>query len=112
MSSSQLSNYLQTNRNRLALSQDDVAFLLGSKCDDGGKVSRYETFKRIPAFKTALAFEVIYKRTASELFSGFYREVEKEIAERAKILSERKYRQSNHRTKRKLETLNDLALLN
>jgi hypothetical protein len=59
-----------------------------------------------------LAFEVIYKRTASELFSGFYREVEKEIAERAKILSERKYRKSNHRTKRKLETLNNLTLLN
>jgi hypothetical protein len=36
-----LSNYLRTHRKRLALSQEEVAFLLGAKgMDKGIKVSR------------------------------------------------------------------------
>ena len=47
MSSSPLSNYLRTNRNRLALWQEEVAFLLGFKGEDkGAKVCRDEKFAR------------------------------------------------------------------
>lgn len=84
-SSSLLPNYLLANRKRLALSQDEVAFLLGTQ--SGAKVSRHERFVREPGLKTALAYEAIYQRSASELFSGLYREVEREVAARAQVLA-------------------------
>ena len=87
MSSSQLQNYLVSNRKRLSLSQDEVAFLLGTQ--SGSKVSRYEHFASNPTLETALAFEVIFQRSASELFGGLYQKIEQEVMERAKVLAER-----------------------
>ena len=111
MSSPQLPNYLRANRKRLALSQDEVAFLLGTK--SGAKVSRYEHFVRVPGLETALAYEVIFKRPVSELFGGLYQKVEQEVAERAKILTEE--RKDRNRpglsSVRKHEALADLAAL-
>jgi transcriptional regulator with XRE-family HTH domain len=86
MVSSQLPNYLLSNRKRLALSQDEVAFLLGTK--SGAKVSRYERFTRMPSLETALAFEVIFQRAPSELFGGLYQQIEQEVAARAKALTD------------------------
>jgi transcriptional regulator with XRE-family HTH domain len=87
MTSPQLSNYLVSNRKRLALSQKEVAFLLGNT--GGAKVSRYERFDREPSLETALALEVIFQRSASELFSGLYQKVEQGVIERAKTLASR-----------------------
>jgi transcriptional regulator with XRE-family HTH domain len=87
MPSSQLPNYLRSNRKRLALSQDDVAFLLGTQ--SGAKVCRYERFVREPSLETALAYEVIFQRSASELFGGLYQKVEREVMARAKALADR-----------------------
>src|SRR5437773_12280649 len=87
MSSPQLPNYLRANRKRLALSQDEVAFLLGTQ--SGAKVCRYERFVREPSLETALAYEVIFKRSVSELFGGLYQKAEGEVAERAKALADR-----------------------
>jgi hypothetical protein len=53
MTSLKNSNYLRSNRKRLALSQDEVAFLLGAL--SGTKVCRYERFVRTPSLETALA---------------------------------------------------------
>jgi transcriptional regulator with XRE-family HTH domain len=86
MASPQLLNYLVSNRKRLALSQKEVAFLLGNK--GGAKVSRYERFDREPSLETALALEVIFQRSTSELFSGLYQKVEHEVMERAKTLAD------------------------
>jgi len=91
MSSLQLSNYLRTNRNRLALWQEEVAFLLGFKGEDkGAKVCRDEKFTREPSLRSALAYEAIYGRPVRELFAGMYEQIEQEVAERAKILAYRK----------------------
>src|SRR5439155_21798184 len=87
MPSPELPNYLRANRKRLALSQDEVAFLLGAQ--SGAKVCRYERFVREPSLETALAYEAIFKRSVSELFGGLYQKVEREVAERAKILAKR-----------------------
>jgi transcriptional regulator with XRE-family HTH domain len=87
MTSSQLQNYLVSNRKRLSLSQGEVAFLLGTQ--SGSKVSRYEHFASKPSLETALAFEVIYQRSASELFGGLYQKVEQEVIERAKALADK-----------------------
>jgi transcriptional regulator with XRE-family HTH domain len=88
MPSSQLPNYLLSNRKRLSLSQAEVAFLLGNTT--GSKVSRYEHFDREPSLETALALEVIFQRSASELFNGIYQRVEAKVIERAKLLAEQK----------------------
>jgi len=85
MQSPQLLNYLQLNRKRMALSQGEVAFLLGQ--ETSGQVSRYEQFQHVPSLETALAYEVIFKSPLSEIFGGLYQKVEREVAERARILS-------------------------
>ena len=107
MSSPQLPNYLRANRKRLALSQEEVAFLLGTQ--SGAMVCRYERFVREPSLETALAYEVIFKRSVSELFGGLYQKVEREVAERAKTLTRQDNQKPNKQTARKREALNDLA---
>jgi transcriptional regulator with XRE-family HTH domain len=86
MSSPLLQNYLVSNRKRLSFSQEEVAFLLGTQ--SGAKVSRYERFDRVPGLETALAFEMIFQRSPSELFGGLYQKVEQEVATRAKALAD------------------------
>ena len=110
MTSPQLPNYLRANRKRLALSQDEVAFLLGT--ENGTKVCRHERFVREPSLETALAYEAIFKRSVSELFPGLYQKVEQEVAARAKTLAKKTdHLKSSQRTARKRETVADLAAL-
>jgi hypothetical protein len=106
--SSQLPNYLVANRKRLALSQEDVAFLLGLK--KGDNICRHERFVRQPTIETVFAYEAIYKRTASEIFSGLYRRIEDEIALRARsLLRKTQCRKRNRRTEHRRHALLDIA---
>lgn len=107
MSSPQLTNYLRTNRNRLALWQEETAFLLGFQGEDkGAKVCRDEKFTREPSLRSALAYEAIYGRPVRELFAGLYQQVEQEVAERAKILS---YRKNGNQNPKRNQALTNLA---
>ena len=93
-----LPNYLQSQRKRLALSQEEVGFLLGiSGMTKGEKVCRDENFAREPSLQDALAYEVIYGRPVRELFAGRYQQAQQEVATRAKILSFRKLRKTDSR---------------
>lgn len=103
----QLPNYLRSNRNRLGLSQRDVAFLLGVRY--GAKISRYENFARISRLETALALEAIYKRTVSELFGGLYQKAERQVAKRAKTLLKSKYCRQAGQSVRRRDSLIQLA---
>ena len=108
MSLSQLSNYLLSNRKRLALSQEEVAFLLG--LGSGEEICRHERFAREPSLEIALAYEVIYKRSASELFSGLYQRIEEEVLARAKtLLKKTDHQSSSQRTARRRRVLSDLS---
>jgi len=108
MTTTQLPNYLRANRKRLALSQDEVAFLLGTR--SGAKVSRYERFARKPNLKTALEYEAIFQRSVSELFSGTYQKAEQDVAARAKLLLERPQRdKSSPQVARRCEALSAMA---
>src|SRR5690349_4293053 len=79
------SNRLRALRVRLALSQDQLAFLLG--VSSGSKISRYERCLRNPSLTTMLALEVIFQKPGSELFARLYREVQKSVAVRARLLN-------------------------
>jgi hypothetical protein len=60
--------------------------------------------------ETALAYEAIFKRSVSELFGGVYQKAEREVAERARTLTERTGRRKpNQQSARKREALADLA---
>jgi transcriptional regulator with XRE-family HTH domain len=108
MTSSRLPNYLRSNRKRLGLSQDEVAFLLGTQ--SGGKVCRYERFAREPSLATAMACEAIFQKPVRELFAGLSEEVEKEVAGRAKAIAYRTdYRKPTRGNTRKLQTLTGIA---
>ena len=104
----QLPNYLRSNRKRLALSQDEVAFLLGTR--SGAKVNRHERFVREPSLATALGYAAIFQRPVTELFSGLYSRIEKEVAARAKTLTHRiQHGKPNAQTLRKRQTFINLA---
>ena len=73
------------------MTQEEVAFLLGVPgLGKEAKVCRDEKFAREPKLRTALAYEVIYQRPVRELFAGLYKQIEREIVGRAKILNLRK----------------------
>lgn len=104
MASSPLTNYLRKHRKRLGLSQDEVAFLLGTQ--SGTRVCRNERFVREPSLETALAYEVIFQQPIRELFRGLFRKIEKEVAARAGALAYRTRRQKpNRQTRRKHQVL-------
>jgi transcriptional regulator with XRE-family HTH domain len=108
MTSTPLTNYLVSHRKRLALSQDEVAFLLGMH--GGAKVCRYEKLDRVPSLETALAYEAIFERPIRELFAGLYEKVEQEVAERAKVLTYKKHLQRpNPRSEHRRRVLTQLA---
>ena len=87
MASQPLSNHVRKYRKCSALSQRDVAYLLGGQ--SGSKVCRYERFAREPGFATALAYEAIFRRPVAELFPGLYQKMQAEVRARATVLLER-----------------------
>lgn len=74
-------------RKRDGLTQEDMAFLIGS--DDGSTISRYERGMREPSLRAAFAYEVAFGVAARELLPGVYEEVEHETKKRARLLLER-----------------------
>jgi transcriptional regulator with XRE-family HTH domain len=80
MATPKLENYLRTYRKRSGLTQQEVAFLLGS--EDGTQVSRYEKRRRLPPLETALACEEIYGVPVAELFAGVRQAVGRDIGKR------------------------------
>ena len=82
-----LENYLRTYRRRAGLSQDEMAYLLGTR--SGTKVSRYERLWRAPSLDTAFAYEVIFDTPARDLFAGRYERTACVTRRRMSILAER-----------------------
>jgi transcriptional regulator with XRE-family HTH domain len=79
-----LPNYLRTYRKHAALSQDEVAFLLG--LSKGNKISRHEHSARVPSIEALLAYEVIFGVPPRTLFAGTFEKVEHLTKERAEAL--------------------------
>ena len=76
----------------------------------GAKVCRNERFVREPSLATALAYEVIFQKPVSELFAGLYRQIEQEVAARAKTLTYRiPPRKPNQRSIQKCQTLTNIV---
>jgi hypothetical protein len=109
MASPQLSNYLRAHRKRIALSQDEVAFLMGD--GNGAKVCQHECFVREPSLRAILAYEAIYQKPGRDLFVGLYVKIEQEVTSRAAtLLSQIEGCKSNQRIQRKRRALANLMV--
>lgn len=104
-----LENYLRAHRKRTGLTQDEVAFLLGSK--SGTKVSRYEKFRRTPTLQTALALTVIFDAPTRELFAGLRQQIERATTARAaELIKDLRSQPQDRATARKLAVLRTICL--
>lgn len=102
-----LSTYLRMFRKRTCLSQDDVAFLLGSMC--GSSVSRHEKGERVPLLPTLLAYAFILGAAVPDLYEGVFVEVQGVVRRRAKGLCRSLERKPDTtRNQRKIAVLRQL----
>ena len=85
--SRKLENYLLTHRKRAHLTQDEMAFLVGS--GSGTTVSRYEHYTQRPRLEMVLAYEIVTGTPARELFAGLYDDLEQQIQKRSRQLAQR-----------------------
>ena len=110
MDSHHLSNHVRKYRKRPALSQRELAYLLGA--ESSSKVCRHERFTCEPNLLTALAYEAIFQVTVSELLPGLYQKIEAGVRARAKKLLEKKcHNHESQRTIRKRQTLAAIACI-
>ena len=104
MPSSQLPNYIRAYRKRACLTQEDVAFILGSK--SGAGISRHERFKQTPDLQSLLAYEMLFRTPVRNLFDGTHRKLERRLLRRIRLLIQKLSKAGQgRRTKRKVEIL-------
>jgi DNA-binding XRE family transcriptional regulator len=106
MATHKLENYLRTYRKRAGFSQDEVAYLLGTR--DGTKTSRHERLKRTPSLETALAYEAIFDVPVRELFAGVSARAER-LARRRACLLRNRLNASGRRSDQLLRLLGEVA---
>jgi transcriptional regulator with XRE-family HTH domain len=107
MPASRLPNYIRTYRKRSCLTQEEVAFLLGSK--SSANVSRHERFKQTPDLQTLLAYEILFRTPVRNLFSSTHKEMEQKLKYRIRLLVRKLLRAGHGRgIKKKVETLTAL----
>jgi len=97
--------YLHTHRRQWGLTQEELAFLLGSK--SASVISRLERREHDPSLKAAFACQVIFGVAPDELFPKLYVEVEDAVMRRAHELHERLQGTPSKTTRAKLELLED-----
>lgn len=99
-----LPNYIRTFRKRAGLTQEEVAFLLGSKSSAG--ISRHERLKQTPDLETLLAYELLFQTPVRSLFSSTHKEVEQKFKQRIRLLIRKLTRAGEGgRIKKKIELL-------
>lgn len=79
--------HIRLNRRNTALTQQDIAHLLGFRA--ASHVSRLESGEREPDFRTALAFEIIFDKPVHDLFPAVCAELEGIAGFRAQTLLDR-----------------------
>lgn len=77
-------HYLKSYRRCTGFSQSDVARLIG--ISSHWSVSRHERSGRPVTLRTALAYEVIYRRPVADIFGGTHTVIRTAVVERAKAL--------------------------
>lgn len=76
-----LLHYLRNERRRLGFTQADVAMLLGVPWKT--RVSRYERERALPPLDAGLAYQEIYGKPVSDIFSGASAKIHGAVRQRA-----------------------------
>lgn len=103
---SRLSSRIRAERKRLQLSQDDISFLLG--LSSGATVSQHESVARLPELKLLLKYEVLFGKSAAELFPKLRWDVETEMLAQVRALMSELEARPQLSAQRKLEILETL----
>jgi transcriptional regulator with XRE-family HTH domain len=101
-----LAHYLRAERRSAALTQPDIAALLGTRWKQ--RVAWYERGK-LPPIEVALALEVIFGKPVSELLGGTYDRIAADIRERARELLARPQERETSRRARRQRSLTRIA---
>lgn len=99
-------SYLRTHRRRWALTQRELAFLVGR--NSSTHVSRLEHDKRMPRTDIMLACAVLFGVTPADMFPKIHADVEEEVLARAAKLYEVLEKKTSKDAMRKKELLNIL----
>src|SRR3989454_12754023 len=99
-------NQLRTIRKRSGLSQDEAAFLLEG--ENGGMISRYEQFNRMPSLETACALGALFGIPVKDLFVGTFEKMSRTLAKRVLAL-EKELKTPNGLSAHKLKTLHSVS---
>ena len=100
-------NYVRTERRRWALTQREVAYLLGF--ESRTSVSRIELGKCVPDLESALALEVLFGVAPRMMFPHIFGETEERVMRHAKVLYEAALKSTKPRERRK-QALFELAV--
>jgi transcriptional regulator with XRE-family HTH domain len=97
--------YLHSLRKQWGLSQPELAELLGIGVS---ALSRFEGLSRRPTVDLVVGAEVIFGYCAKDVFPGLYREIERKIVNRAKIMHKRLEAQNDPSLRDKLRLLDEI----
>ena len=100
-------NYVRTFRQRHALTEDELAFLISQRSHTA--VSRIEVGRRVPNLEGALALQVLFRQQPRQMFPGLYEAVEDGVMRRGKALIDDLAGKSDPRSVAKREFLEGLA---
>lgn len=108
MPARKLDNYLHTHRKRSGLTLSELSFLLGA--NDAAVAFRYERGRR-PSLEAALACQVLFGTSVSQIFPGALDKAVSNLRERVGILREalRKGYSRAPGTLRKLQFLDECS---
>lgn len=101
-----LPSYLRTYRRTWALSQRELAELVGDI--SASNVSKFETLARVPSLEVALAFETVFDVSAEDLFPALSFAVRREVLRNAAALNAQLPLDGDPRLMRKRELLRTL----
>ena len=100
-------NYVRTFRQRHALSEDELAFLISQRSHT--TISKIETGRRTPNLEGALALQVLFRQQPRQMFPGLYELVEDGVMQRGKSMIDDLADRVDRRSVAKREFLEGLA---
>ena len=74
----------------------------------GSAMSRFENLSRHPTIELLIGAEVIFGQTAKDVFPAIYRDIERDIVERARVLRDDLKAKTDPASRKKFRLLNDL----
>lgn len=101
-----LASYVRTHRRRWALTQDELAGLLGY--ETSAIISALERNVREPSLRAAHSLSLIFDVSPAELFPHLHLTTENEVLQRARDLYDRLQGNTSRAVKLKLDFLEDV----